>query len=392
MNVAIARPVPARNNTSFDAQLRCYEHICATSDVTIDVVADRRNGLQSDTLSVVEVRPDARDRVRCLARKGFNKVTSRYDFVSSDYSSLGAVLADGDYDVVETSDPTLYPYAWRALEGARRLEAGIVCGSSVTLTLSTPVNDRRAREVMDAAGSILCITPLAAERFQRLGLLETESERVVYPGHPIDTDVFAPPATDRTDRTGPITVLTIGRLEQRKGYEYLLEAITTLVDDGVDLEWEVVGDGPLRGDLERRLDAAGLTEQVTLHGVVDHARIHERYRQADIFALHSLRTERWEEYFGVVYAEAMSAGLPVVASESGAIPWVVRDGVDGMLVEERSAAGIADAVRTLVDDPQLRAELGANARAAVLERFSKERVAETFVSAWEQAANAGVRT
>lgn len=378
MHVAIARPVPARNNTAFEAQLACYEHLQASNQVDVTVIADRYNDLRTDDVQVIECEPSLNAKLTSIATRGLNKLTGRYDFISQDYPVLASIIEQRDFDVVETSDPTLYPYAETVANACERTGTALVCGSSVTLDIDTPIPIEVARRVFEAVNGVICPTPLAHDRFARLGLLSSDDDRVVYTGHPIDTERFTPGSSGE----GPLTALSVGRLEARKGFRYLVDAVDRVRSRGVDLTWEIVGEGPLRGWITDTVRERGLDDVVTFHGEVDHGDIPRYYRDADLFLLHSLRTEDWEEYFGVVYAEAMSSGLPVVGSHSGAIPWVVRDGTDGILVPERDADTIADALERLCTTPDLREHMGMRGRENVRDRFSIPIVAEKLLTAW----------
>lgn len=158
----------------------------------------------------------------------------------------------------------------------------------------------------------------------------------------VDTDVFSP-----DDRAAPHerpAIGYIGRLESHKGVDVLLHAASTRP------AWQVqiTGDGPQRAELEALATRLGIEGRVRFLGHADDAtRLAERYRALDVVAVPSLPTPGWREQFCRVAVEAMAAGVPVVASDSGAIPDVVADA--GILVPPGDATALADAVDSALE-------------------------------------------
>jgi glycosyltransferase involved in cell wall biosynthesis len=299
-----------------------------------------------------------------------------------EFSALGDVIRQGDYDVVETADPTLYPGAHAAYEACREEGTPLISRASATKNLPNIVSRAETEAVVDYASGFLFVSPITHDRYVEQGHLDESDDRAEYTGHPVDTGLFSNKSF-RSDED-PVAVLSVGVLEERKGYKVLAEAVKRLHESGVSFQWDIVGSGELESWLRTFARRHDLNEVVTLHGQIPHEEIHEAYASADVFALHSLETPTWEEYFGVAYAEAMSSGLPVVGSDSGAIPWVIRDGVDGTLVSEGSVEGVTEAVGELVADPEQRRELGENGRENVEDRFHIDSVAQSFLDGWRR--------
>jgi phosphatidylinositol alpha-1,6-mannosyltransferase len=135
---------------------------------------------------------------------------------------------------------------------------------------------------------------------------------------------------------------------------------------------EIVGDGPERPrlvDLVTRLD---LADHVTFYGSLRGDALYERYRECDFVAMPSRTMKDDVEGFGTVFLEAGLMGRPSVGTYSGGIPEAVTDKITGLLVKEGDVNELALALRTLLSDEDLRARLGANARARVLRDFTWE--------------------
>jgi glycosyltransferase involved in cell wall biosynthesis len=195
----------------------------------------------------------------------------------------------------------------------------------------------------------------------------TDHVHVVHCG--VDTGVFVPrPAVGPGD--GPLRIVCIGTLHEVKGQRYLLEACAELHRRGVALHCVLVGDGPDRPKLEALREELGLAGSVELVGRRTREQIAEHIADADVLVAPSVPTNRGKrEGIPVVLMEAMSAGLPVVASRLSGIPELVEHEVSGLLVEPFDPAQIADALDRIAGDVELRCRFGARARERVLAEF-----------------------
>ena len=148
------------------------------------------------------------------------------------------------------------------------------------------------------------------------------------------------------------TILSVGRLDPGKDHAILIEAFSLLAREHPDWDLVIYGEGPERAALERMVAARGLTHRVSLPGVVED--IDRAYEGAQLFVFPS----RYES-FGLVSVEAMSHGLPVIGfSDCSGTNIVIRDGVNGRLVERRTAENLAAAMRNLMESSLLRETLG----------------------------------
>lgn len=180
---------------------------------------------------------------------------------------------------------------------------------------------------------------------------------VIYPG--IDVNEFRPDRAARQD----VIVGTALRLEPVKAIPTLIEAIAIVAGDRPSIRLEIAGEGSLRTDLEKDVVRLGMSGNVSFLGWrKDLASV---LRSWSIFVLPSL-----DEGFGVAALEAMASGLPVIASDVGGLRELVQDGQTGFLVPAGQPADFAAKIRLLLDDPDLRATMGAAGRQRAQERFS----------------------
>lgn len=142
-------------------------------------------------------------------------------------------------------------------------------------------------------------------------------------------------------------VLFVGRLAEKKGVKYLIEAMKN-----INALLVVVGDGPLREDLKKQ--AFEIEEKVLFLGAKTHEELKVIYASADIFVCPSITAKDGDqEGFGLVMLEAMASGLPVVASNSGGITQLIVDEVNGLLCKEKCVDEIADKVKNVLDNKEL---------------------------------------
>jgi glycosyltransferase involved in cell wall biosynthesis len=172
-------------------------------------------------------------------------------------------------------------------------------------------------------------------------------------------------AAFRFPPNGPLAVYT-GRLCEEKGLGELVDAWARVDERCPEARLCLVGEGPMRAELLRRIDAAGLIGTVVLAGAFDD--VEDFLLAADLFVLPS-----WEEGLSLSLLEAMAAELPIVASDIPANRVIVGDQQHGLLVPTRNAAALTAAILRLMDHPDDAARMAAAARAQVAEAFSLER-------------------
>ncbi|MGB5036521.1 MAG: glycosyltransferase, partial [Blastocatellia bacterium] len=165
------------------------------------------------------------------------------------------------------------------------------------------------------------------------------------------------------ERYGSRVVITVGRLIYYKGFDVLVRAMKDV--NGTLL---VVGDGPLRAELEAQALSLGISDRVHFLGEIHNRDIAAYYHASDVFALASVARS---EAFGIVQLEAMACGLPVVNTglDSG-VPFVSLDGLTGLTVPPGDSVALSRALNKLLDDDELRGRLGDAARKRVDTEFT----------------------
>jgi len=189
--------------------------------------------------------------------------------------------------------------------------------------------------------------------------------------HGLDLARF--PRHKKASNNGPVTILSVGRAVEKKGYDDLLAALAALPPE---LDWRFVhvGGGPLLGALKSQANAADLQARIDWRGALAFDAVLEHYRAADIFVLPCrIAADGDRDGLPNVLMEAMSCTLPVLSTRVSGIPELIDDGVHGRLTPPGEPEALAAALAELITDPALRDRLGAAGEARLRADFAMDR-------------------
>ena len=163
----------------------------------------------------------------------------------------------------------------------------------------------------------------------------------------------------------PLIIGTLARFAPQKGLSFFIEALYLLKEDGINFQAVIGGDGPLKEELVAKVKTLGLGEIVQFPGYIQDPQ--NFYHSIDIFVLPSL-----SEGLPLTILEAMSQKLPVVATQVGGIPEVIKSGENGILVPPQDAVSLKEALLALITREELRKKLGEKAYLTVYEHYNIE--------------------
>lgn len=187
---------------------------------------------------------------------------------------------------------------------------------------------------------------------------------------PVGLDLLKLPFLPRAQMPGePVRLLTVARLVEIKGHEWVLRAVAQLRAKHPNLRYEIVGDGPLRKKLEELVVELGLQETVTLHGAQDGSYIAGLMASSHLGVLASVSIEGDAEGQGLFLQEAQACGLPVIATQHGALPEGLAAGESGFLVPERDVNALTERLEFLVTHPDAWPVMGRAGREFVEQRY-----------------------
>jgi phosphatidylinositol alpha-1,6-mannosyltransferase len=233
------------------------------------------------------------------------------------------------------------------------------------------------QRVLRGAAAILANSHNTARELEALDVPQ-EKVHVVHPG--VDAARFeqsqrACEIRRQYVRPGELLLLTLGRLQARKGQDLTIEALAAMGVAGARIHYLIVGEGDDRARLEHLVAEHGLGDRVHFTGAVPSATLPDYYAAADIF-VHPNRVDGADfEGFGIVFLEAAAAGLPTIGGATGGVPEAIQDGTTGMLVTGTDADELAAAIGRFAASAALRRRMGQAGRARVREHFTWERAA-----------------
>lgn len=300
------------------------------------------------------------------------------------HRSLSRLLAAHPYDVVHAH--WLLPNAWVAVGPAARRGVPLVVtlhGSDIAIAERARPLGRLAHRTLTAAGAITAVSDDLRARAERLGA-DPAKTATLHLG--VDTRVFAPRLVDARVRArlgasaDALLVVAVGRLVEKKGFRYLIEAASRV--EGAHVA--VVGGGDGRSELAAAAATSGAS--VTFTGELDHADVADAVAAADVVAVPSVvDTAGNVDGLPNTLLEALSSGRPVLASAIAGIPEVVADRANGLLVPEKDVDALVRALTELRDDPELRDRLGREARGRAVHELGWDVTAEAFERAYVTA-------
>ena len=179
---------------------------------------------------------------------------------------------------------------------------------------------------------------------------------------------------------GPLRVICVARLIERKGQQHLIAAVARLLAEGVDVRLELVGTGDAERQLQRQALALGIADQVTFAGYVPREHIAQHYAAAHIFALPS-----FNEGLALAGLEALATGMPLVLSRTGGTEDLVAEGENGLTFGWADVETLAAQLRRLAADRPLARRMAVDSRARA-ERFGWPMIAEQFLTLLRQAS------
>jgi glycosyltransferase involved in cell wall biosynthesis len=249
--------------------------------------------------------------------------------------------------------------------------ANRISGLSYSLTLHGPLHDYGTQQPLKwrhASFAVVITRKLMAEVHAQLGPYLPAALELAPMG--VNLAVFQRKSGYQPwAGQGPARLVSCGRLNRVKGHQELIEAVRLLRDKGFDVQLHICGEDERAGDgfhrqLQAQIDEAGLGAAVRLLGAVSEQRVRDEIESAHLFTLAS-----HHEPLGVAIMEAMAMGLPVITTNAGGVPELVDHEHDGILVNPKEPAAIAEAVERVLHDSALAVRLASAARAKIERSF-----------------------
>jgi glycosyltransferase involved in cell wall biosynthesis len=251
-------------------------------------------------------------------------------------------------------------------------------------------NDDLLREICAAAEFVAAETDYSRDLLRQRCPDSAAKIQRVYNG--MDLTRFPAPNYEASINQAP-RITSIGRLVTFKGFEYLIDACAELARQGLEFTCEIIGDGPLRGDLEAKIRKLNLSDRVHLLGSLSQGAVLEKLRSADVFALASVTDAQGaSDVFPTVIIEAMAAARPVVSTRLAGIPESVVHGETGLLVPPGDTMALAEALSQHIEDAKLRLHYGRAGRARIEQHFRIEHTVAPLIELLQKTPGATTKS
>lgn len=244
-----------------------------------------------------------------------------------------------------------------------------VHGEDVETAATSREHDLMVKQVCKGAKYLICNSHNSASIVKRLGYAGDSKMHVLHPG--VDATKFCPAPLDEAFRakmgwTDKFVILTVGRLQKRKGQDKMIEAMPEIAKIHPNVLYVIVGHGDCLQDLQSSTQQLGLDDQVKFLTSLNDQDMIQCYQQCDLFILPNRTINSDIEGFGMVLVEAQSCAKPVIAGDSGGTKETMIIGATGLVIDCTEASSIAPAVVELISDSERMASMGVAGREHVL--------------------------
>ncbi len=369
IKVAIVMPTHTNLRSSLHVLIGIYRHLAKAKKIKAAIFTDSKNSGSYDGIDTVRINGSAYNGI--LAKILLVLGIPRYY-----YSDLTEKLEG--YDVIETSNPEFYIFAYQSYLAAKKYNARLILRTSQTVEgfflfrLSKYMVIPFAKKAYSYASWLFFTNPEAAERAVNLGLIEKNSKKIVITGHATDTSIFRPMKVKKREKK---VILSVAGLYKIKGHHIIIKALSR-VREKHDAELWIVGEGYYKKKLEALADSLGLSSNVKFLGSKSTKELAEIYNMADVFVL-----ANYQEITPAVN-EALACGVPVVVMECGGRKFVIPDESYGFVSKKFDAEDMASKITDVIENRESARETAKKGREYILKNFSVEKVADKFYNSF----------
>lgn len=311
------------------------------------------------------------DKLETRSLAEYGRIAAYRHTLIGDPRPLARLIREADVDIVHAHFGVEGLYASRATARLNLPQVTTLHGFDVTVSQGNLVKSRRPAWLQYAVGRAKFLSGdshfvCVSEHIRRLAIQAGANEdHCSVIGTGVASELITP--SPRPDQ--PI-VLHVARLVEKKGTEYLIRAFAVVIRKIPEAQLRIVGEGPLRAELEALTKELGIGPSVEFLGAMPHGMVLEHIHACSVFSLPSVTAASGDqEGLGQVVLEAAAAGRPVVATRHGGLLEAVEHGKTGILVEERNVAELADALVYVLNSQAAAMRFGQAGRNMVLQKF-----------------------
>lgn len=359
IKVAVVIPTHSDIKSSLHVLLSGYRYLMRTKNIEVTIFTDSGNNVHYKDFKIEKIK--SIDYKTPLEKIFFVIGVPRFFYIDLIKKLEG-------YDVIETSNPEFYWFAYQSYLAAKKYKTSLVYRTSQTVDgfflfpLTRHIIRLFVRKAYDYAQSLIFTNPEAVQRCIRLGFIDN-SKKAIISGHGVDTKIFRP---RKQTKHKNIILLSVAGLYKIKGHHLIIKSLKKIIDNGYDVELWIVGDGYYKNALVNLARNLGIEGNVKFLGSRRHEELAVIYNKADIFAL-----ANYQEITPATI-EAMASGLPVVVMECGGTKFVLSNEEYGLVSKKFDTDDIANKIILLIKNPKLRKKIAAKGMKSVIKKFRME--------------------
>ena len=372
LKIALVIPTHFDIYSSLNNLLKVYRYLMKNNNIEVTIFTDKKNNIQYKNFKIEKINDI-----------DYNTILEKILFVLGIprfyYTDLVEKLKG--YDVIESSNPEFYMFAYQSYKAARKYKARLIYRTSQTVEgfylfkLTKYIVVPIMRNAYAYANALLFTNPKAEERCIRLGLIEKNSKKVVMIGHATDTNSFRPLNVKKEKRK--TILLSVGGLYKIKGHHLIIKALKRLIKKGCDVELWIVGDGYYKDYLKKLTKKLNIKNKVKFLEKKSHQELAKIYNMSDIFVL-----ANYQEITPAVN-EAMACGKPVVAMECGGCDFVIPNKDYGLVTKRFDIDDMTEKIQSLIKNKQQAKRIAKRGRQYIIKNFSVKNVAEKIYKSFK---------
>jgi len=369
LKVAVVIPTHYDAKSSLHVLLSGYRRLMKSKNIEVAIFTDKKNNVDYKGFKVVKIQ--SIDYKTLIEKVLFVLGIPRFY-----YTDLIQKL--NGYDVIETSNPEFYMFAYQSYLAAKKYGAKLVYRTSQTVDgfflfhLVKYLTKPFIKKAYDFASALLFTNPEAAQRCLRLGYAADKKKFIIL-GHGVDTALFKPINAKKSKKK---ILLSVGGLIPLKGHQLIIRALKKIheqLSNSVEL-W-IVGDGPYKKKLQELAISLGVLGSVKFLGGIEHEKLPGIYNRADVFVM-----ANFQEITPAV-SEALACNIPVVVMECGGRKFILPNENYGLISKKFDVEDMASKIMALLKNPSLQQSIAQKGRKRIIQKFSISAYAERLYKA-----------
>ena len=369
LKVAVVIPTHYDAKSSLHVLLSGYMRLMKSKNIEVAIFTDKKNNVDYKGFKVVKIQ--SIDYKTLIEKVLFVLGIPRFY-----YTDLIQKL--NGYDVIETSNPEFYMFAYQSYLAAKKYGAKLVYRTSQTVDgfflfhLVKYLTKPFIKKAYDFASALLFTNPEAAQRCLRLGYAADKKKFIIL-GHGVDTALFKPINAKKSKKK---ILLSVGGLIPLKGHQLIIRALKKIheqLSNSVEL-W-IVGDGPYKKKLQELAISLGVLGSVKFLGGIEHEKLPGIYNRADVFVM-----ANFQEITPAV-SEALACNIPVVVMECGGRKFILPNENYGLISKKFDVEDMASKIMALLKNPSLQQSIAQKGRKRIIQKFSISAYAERLYKA-----------